>query len=285
MKTKILRTGIATALLVILLIAAPASAVLLEESFMGTVSKIDQRANTLNVKADSSYNGESWVPLTGTMILTGEVPDTAVFDSLKQGDAVQVTRIGGEGGSWIAIGKIGSVSLTEKYLTDSFGDPSRLISEFFEGYRVDFTTTPDCNTCTGTTCTALSAEVTITQKGANVGTIFMTPGQTVLFKTPAENQYNLGITFVRGEASSATCERYGSMVGPQPISDFVIHEVKKGVVTATETATELPTQAPVTPASLPPTTVLPTQSPGFAGLLSVFALIAGVCLFCHHGRE
>lgn len=284
MKTEILRTGIATALLVILLMAAPASAVLLEESFMGTVSKIDQRANTLNIKADSSYSGEKWVPVAAT-ILTGEVPDTLVFDSLKQGDAVQVTRIGGEGGSWIAIGKIGSVSLTEKYLTDSFGDPSRLISEFFEGYRVNFTTTPDCNTCAGTTCTALSAEVIITQKGGDVGTIFMTPGQTVLFKTPAENQYDLKITFVRGEASSASCERYGAMAGPQPISNFVIHEVKKGAVIPTETATESPTQPPVTPATLPPTTVPPTQSPGFAGLLSVLGLIAAVCLFCHHGRE
>jgi len=177
------------------------------------------------------------------------------------------------------------VSLTEKYLTDSFGDPSRLISEFFEGYRVDFTTIPDCNTCAGTTCTALSAEVTITQKGGNVGTILMTPGQTVLFKTPAENQYNLEITFVRGEASSASCEGYEGMAGPQPISVFVIHEVKKGVATSVETATESPTQAPVTPASLPPTTVPPTQSPGFVGLLSVLGLIAAVCLFCHHGRE
>jgi len=72
MKKKILRTGIATALLVILLMAAPASAVLLEESFMGTVSKIDQRANTLNIKADSGYSAEKWVPLAAT-ILTGEV--------------------------------------------------------------------------------------------------------------------------------------------------------------------------------------------------------------------
>lgn len=293
--------GIITLIITAMIVSSPASAVLLEETYMGWVSKIEPSKNIVHIYVTEVYQGDgTWLTYGKSKLPNQIVPGTtsnpSVFTELKQGDSVEVTIMGGSGGEWITIGKIGSVGSTSKPIIACYGDPSRLISPFYQNYKISFTPEPDCALCEGTLCTASIASVTVERDSATVETADMFPGSTHVFGWDSSYQYIPQITFVSGEADSTTCSsssEIGMMAGPQAVSDFTIYITQRSTIVKsevetleTEFMTEVPTevvtaaetQVPVTAA----TTVLPATTPatsGFTMFCALAAVFAALCLF------
>jgi len=276
-------------MIIFCLFFGPVSAVLQEFAIMGPVTKVMPDTNQINVKRAYEWNGNTWVSSKFPNTYTGTVPDKELFDYIFQGDQVQAASLGGYGGEWIAVGKIANSESQEKPLMEVFGDPSFLPSFLWNGattirsygYKIEFTTTPDCNLCEGSTCTALSADVTAYEKLVNKWVAFetklMVPGETYLFDTPSNDQYDILVTFVSGQASASECSSMA--IGPQPVSNFMIHVSQKKVpATPVETATPtpLPTTCPPTPTPATPTPATPT--PGFTGSIAITGIL-GAALF------
>lgn len=268
----------------------PVTAVLQEFVIMGQVTKVYPDTNQINVKRLYEWDGKTWVRSRYPNTYTGTVPDKELFDYIVQGYQVQAASLGDYGGEWVAVGLIANTESEEKPLKDVFGDPSFLPSFLWNGainvrafgYKIEFTTNADCNSCDGSTCDAISSDVTayekIENKWASFETKTMVPGETYLFDTPSNDQYDILVTFVSGQASSSECSSMA--IGPQPVSNFVIHVTQKTVpVTPVETitATPLPTTLPATPTPTPATPA-PAATPGFTGFIALTGIL-GAALF------
>ena len=292
--------GLFSLIAIVMIMSSPASAVLLEETYMGSISRIEQSKNIIYVSVQEVYQGDgNWLVYAKSslknQLVPGTVTNPSVFTDLKQGDPVEVTIMGGSGGEWITIGKIGSVGSTSKPVIACYGDPSRLISPFYKDYRVEFEAEPDCALCAGTTCTASMASVTVKKAGEVVETANMYPGSTHVFGWNSEYQYIPQITFVSGEAESSkcsSCEDGMIMAGPQAVSDFTIYISQRSTIirsevetlettTVTEAATPEMTAAATevqatvvqTAESVPATT---PATPGFTVICALTAIFAAL---------
>ena len=285
-------------IIAIMAVCSPASAVILEETYMGWLSKLEPSYDRVTVSVTEVYQGDgTWLTYGMSSlknnIVTGTVSNPSVFNDLKQGDSVEVTIMGGPGGEWITIGKIGTVGSTEKPIISCYGDPSRLISPFYKGYTVTFNAEPDCALCEGTTCTASAASVTVERDGGVVESADMFPGSTHVFGWDSTYQYIPQITFVSGEAESSACvssEEAGLMMtGPQAVSDFTIYitqrstivksevetlETVGGTAVATIAETTVQTESPTEV----PTTAATPETPGFTVICALSAIFAAFCL-------
>ena len=221
-----------------LLMAIPASAVIMEETYKGQVSKLEPSKNILTMQVTSVYTGDGWQTYAKSSlknnIVMGTTYNPDIFADLKQGDPIEATILAGPGGEWISVGKIGSTGSTQSPLIASYGDPSRLMSPFYQGYTLTTELKPDCAECTGTTCLATSAIVSAVRDGKIVETNEMYPGYTHVFGWNSDYQYILKIKFNSGEASSDSCPGFGGMVGPQAISDFTIYDTQRSTILASE---------------------------------------------------
>lgn len=281
-------------LLAVSLAVMPVSAVIQEQHFKGQVSVIDAAKNTMTVQVNYVYEGTEWVPYSKATtipsnIIRGKTDNPLIQKELKQGDAVEACLMGDTDGSgeWIAMGKIGSVSSTETPLITLYGDPSKLFSDFYQGYVLRYSTVAQCESCTGTVCPSEAAFVIVSKDGEIIEEKEMAPGETYVFGKDTENQYVLQVTYNFGQTSSQECSSAPMMVGPQPINDFTIYDTQRSAIlesmTATPTAT--PAQAMVTEATPvppeprdPPVTTAPTPSPmpTKSGLGFELIIIAGI---------
>lgn len=292
--------GIIILIAVFMIAGSPASAVLLEETYMGWVSTLDPSKETLRVYVTDVYQGDgTWLTYgkskLPTQIVPGTTPNPSVFNDLKQGDPVEVTIMGGSGGEWVTIGRIGSSGTTIKPIIACYGDPSRLISPFYKNYVIKFKTEPDCALCEGTTCIASAASVTVERDGEIVETADMFPGSTHVFGWDSDYQYIPLITFVAGEAESSLCnssEEVGMMTGPQAVSDFTIYITQRNTIVKsevetleTEPITQVPTEVATTAetqvtvaAETPAQSATTPETPGFTVICALSAIFAAVCM-------
>ena len=264
-------------LLVMCFCILPAAAVIQEVTVSGTVSEHSSANNTLTIANPAQY-GCSY-PAGGTPVcsytpmdskpLTGTVPDASAFSVFNPGDPVVATSLGGAGGRWITIAKLYGTA-PDKTVTDIIGDPSKIDEPLAGDYSLVLSTKPDCKTCSGTTCTAATANVSILDGKTLRFSGDLTPNSTATYSGRNDGS-SVTVTFVKGQASSTSCsEREIMMTGPQAISAYIVHVVppvgSAGQVTGTTSATPSGTLPQVTmPANARPT---PTKS----GMLPVVAI-------------
>lgn len=281
------RIGCAILILIALFcFAIPVSAVLLEVTYQGTVTALDPGAGTMSITASArygcTYTNEGarcdWKPIT-PVIVTCPVPDSAVFDTIKPGDRVEATSMGGEEGTWIAIARLenGTDGVAGR-VTDLFGDPRAIESDYAGDYSIETVTNADCSTCYGTRCTARSATVTVLKGNVAVINTELTPGESAVYT--GEGMKQITMTFVQGQAGASSCPGTagsGMIGGVQPVSVFIIH-----ITTASGSTTEpiLPSADSIVIPDLPadiaagdpvPPVVLP--QPLFTPVLNTFQLV------------
>jgi len=273
---------ITIAILVLCLCVLPAAAMIQEVTVSGSISELNRANNTLTIVNPAQYGCSypaggtpvcSYTPMESTT-LTGTVPDASAFSVFNPGDPVVATSLGGAGGRWITIAKLYGTA-PDKSVIDIVGDPSKIKESLAGDYSLILSTTPDCKACSGTTCTAAAANVSILD-GKTLGSSGdLTPNGTSMYSGRNDGS-SVTITFVKGQASSTSCsEKEIMMTGPQAISVYVVHVVppigSAGPVTQTPSAAPSGTPAQVTmPAEARPT---PTKS----GMLPV-AVIGALAL-------
>jgi hypothetical protein len=227
------RIGSAILILIVLsCFAMPVSAVLLEVTYQGTVTALDPGAGTVSITASArygcTYTNEGprcdWRPIT-PVIVTCPVPDSAVFNTVKPGDRVEATSMGGEEGTWIAIARLenGTDGVAGR-VTDLFGDPRAIESDYAGDYSIETVANADCSTCYGTRCTARSATVTVRKGNVAVINTELTPGESAVYT--GEGMKQISVTFVQGQAGASSCPGAagsGMIGGIQPVSVFIIH--------------------------------------------------------------
>jgi len=268
--------------------AIPAGAVVLEVTVKGTVSDISAADNTLTLANPSQYGCVyvsggfpptcSWTPMNETSV-SGTVPDKAAFSVFTKGDSVVATSLGGTGGSWISLAKLYGTGTYADYATDEIGDIGSLPVSLISDYAVTEETNANCSACTGTTCTASSAKVTVKSSNMTVAEKTLLPGE-FLFFNGRNDASSVNVTFVKGEALSSTCAGKDALVGGvQPVSDYIVNVVPPLDVTVTKQGTEssVTTEATVSaPVSAAPTT---TQKSGLPfAALTILGLGAVVLL-------
>ena len=164
----------------------------------------------------------TWDPIT-PQILNGTAPVADLFSTVKVGNTVEATSIGGPGGRWIAIGTLFPTPGIENWFaTDVFGDPDAAPAPLTANYGLTYNTTPDCTKCNGTVCNASSVNITITRVGADVFDKMLRPGENFEYFDRMDNS-SIWVKFVSGEASSSLCPNATMMTGIQPVSVFVVH--------------------------------------------------------------
>jgi len=152
-----------------LCIASPVSAIVQESTYMGRVTAMDPISLTLTIRAESQYgcNYTGGQPSCGFMPITpvqvvGAVPDEGLFNTFHNGDLVTATILGGTGGQWAGIALVVLPPGSSTYLaTDIYGDPKTIPVTLGGDYKVEYSTLPDCSSCSGSVCKALSARVVV----------------------------------------------------------------------------------------------------------------------------
>ena len=173
------------------------------------------------------------------------------------------------GGHWIAIAKLYGTA-PDKSVIDIVGDPSKIPIPLAGDYSLDLSPKPDCTACSGTTCVASTANISILDGKILTGWGDLTPNGSSTYSGRNDGS-SVTVTFLRGQASSASCsEGKIIMSGPQPISVYIVHVVPPigSDVQAVQTPSASPSGTPpqvTMPAAARPT---PTKS----GLLPVAAI-------------
>ena len=220
------------AVLLTCFICIPAGAVMQEVTVKGPVATVNRDRNTLTVdyplRYGCSYPAEgapvcSYTPTNKTGI-TGTVPDATAFTIFKNGDPVVGTSPGGDGVAWIALAKLYGSRPNEELVTDIVGDIGTIPTPLIGNYALDATTVPDCSACAGTTCTAMSAIVMVKSDGIGVLGRTLMPGESFTYNGRNDGS-GVTVTFVKGQASSATCQGKAGMTGPQAISVYIVRVV------------------------------------------------------------
>jgi hypothetical protein len=240
----------------------PAAAVIQEVTVKGMVSSIDKEDKTISIENPEQYgctypaSGDPVCSFTlmNTSFLAGTVPVDSALTIFNVGDTVVATSLGGVGGNWMTIAKLYNGLPAGEYVIDIVGDPGAIPTPLAGDYSLDLSTSPDCTTCYGTTCTAVTSSVNILSSGTRVLEKTLSPRQVALYNGRNDGS-SVEVTFVKGEASSATCVG-GShlMTGPQPVSVYIVKVVPP--IGFTEQFKVTPTPVPTTE----PTTVPPTKS-------------------------
>jgi len=273
----------------------PAGAVMQEVTVKGAVATVNQPKNTLTIGHPQQYGCD--YPASGIPVctytpesvesLTGTVPDVSAFSVFKPGDTIVATSIGGAGETWITLAKLLGSRPNEEFVTDIVGDMSKIPTPLIGNYALDATTLPDCTACSGTTCTATSANVTVMSEEKEVFEMALRAGESFTYNGRNDGS-SVTVTFVSGEALSSTCPGMGGMTGPQAISVYLVRIVppisaaQTNIRTATTTRPDevLTALTTLPPAAVSKTTAVPATTK--AGMLSLAVIgsigIAGLIL-------
>ena len=210
----------------------PVAAVIQEVTLKGAVATLSQPKNTITIEHPQQYGCTypasgapvcTYTPMS-VDVLTGTVPDAAVFSVFKTGDPVVATSLGGAGETWITLAKLYGSRPNEEYVTDIVGDIGTIPTPLIGNYSLDATTVPDCSACTGTTCTATSANVKVMSEGKEVFAKLLKPGESFTYNGRNDGS-SVAVTFVKGQALSTSCPGKAGMAGPQAISVYVVKVV------------------------------------------------------------
>ena len=269
----------------------PVGAVIQQVTLKGTVATLSQPKNTITLEHPQQYGCNypasgapvcSYTPMS-VEALTGTVPDAAAFSLFKTGDPVVATSLGGAGETWITLAKLFGSRPNEDFVTDIVGDMGTIPTPLIGNYVLDATTVPDCSACTGTTCTATSADVKVKSEGKEVFAKTLKPGESFSYNGRNDGS-SVAVTFVKGEASSSTCPGKSSMPGPQAISVYVVKIVppisaaQVDIRTATTTRPE-EALTPIPPTASTASTPIPTTKSGMLPLSAIGAIgVAGLIL-------
>jgi hypothetical protein len=266
----------------------PAAAAIQEVTVSGSVAAHSYANNTLTIANPAQYGCTypaggtpvcSFTPLVSTS-LTGTVPDESAFSIFKPGDPVVATSLGGMGGRWIAIAKLTGTA-PDKSVTDIVGDPSKIPIPLAGDYSLVLSTRPDCKTCSGTTCTAAAANVSILDGKTLTGWGNLVPNASTTYSGRNDGS-SITVTFVRGQASSSSCsEKEIMMTGPQPVSVYIVHVVPPigsgGQAVQTTAAPSGPPPEVTMPAEARPTPtksgILPVAAIGALALVAVSGIL------------
>ncbi len=212
------------------------------------------------------------------------MPDAAAATIFKAGDPIVGTSTGGAGDTWITLAKLYGSRPNEEFITDIVGEPETIPQHLIGDYALDLEPTPDCTACSGDTCTAQSSHVTLLSGGKVVSEKILLPSESLTFNGRNDGSV-VSVTFVRGEALSASCQKTpsGSIGGIQPVSDYIVKVVppvsfnQNNIRTATTTRPDeaLPTGTPITistATSASPVTTIPSlPAPTTSGSLPLMA--------------
>ncbi|MBN2734664.1 MAG: hypothetical protein JXQ82_07410 [Methanomicrobiaceae archaeon] len=269
----------------IFITAVPAAAVSDETTVAGVITKVMPEEGTIEIKAESIWNGETWTGVSVTFVsrefISGTVPDSALYGKIKTGDPVQATFTGDEEYSvnWLCIGKVQSGGSTGKYLSDAFGDPKYVISPFFNNFKITYQMLPDCSRCSGSTCASDYAGLRVSQgwEEKNLITEYtIAMGERHVFTSPDGCESEFSVTLISGKAKAASCPGYPAAEGPVSVNNFVISVVQKGTVSDM-------TPAPVVTPTETQSTPMPTQTSGFVFAGTLIGIFAAV--FARGGRK
>ena len=278
MKRNTIITLLITAV-VLCLIVLPAAAVIQEVTVKGTVSALSRDTNTLTIENPLQY-GCSYSSVSAPVCsynamsdtsLTGSVPSDSAFTIFRTGDTVVATSLGGAGGNWITIAKLYNALPAGEYVTNLVGDPGTIPTPLAGDYALDITTVPDCTTCYGTTCTAATSHVNVLSSGTRVFEKTLGPRQVLLYNGRNDGS-SVEVTFVKGQAPSATCAGMAGMTGPQPVSVYIVNIVPP--IGFTQQFLETPTISPT-----PIQTTVPATKSGSLPLAVIGAAGLGAALF------
>ncbi|MCK9579776.1 MAG: hypothetical protein M0Q92_04915 [Methanoregula sp.] len=260
-------------ILVLCLCMLPAAAVIQEVTIKGTVSAVSLENNTFTITDPARYgcsypaSGDvvcSFTPMDRTS-LSGSVPSDSAYTVFNIGDSVVATSLGGEGVTWITLAKLLGPADPQAYVTDIVGDPSTIPTSLAGDYSIWMSNTPDCMTCSGTTCKAALSKVEILSGTDVVMSKDLKPGYSMTYNGRNDGS-SVTATFVKGQAPSNTCAAYVSgMAGPQTVSVYVVNVVPP--VGFTDKAAVTPPPEVTMPAEARPTA---TKS----GMLPFVALVA-----------
>ncbi len=265
------------AILVLCFCILPAAAVIQEVTVSGTVSAFSHANNTLTIANPARYGCSypaggtpvcSYTPMESAF-LAGTVPDASAFSVFSPGDPVVATSLGGAGGRWITIAKLYGTA-PGKTVTDIVGNPSTIDIPLAGDYSLTLITNPDCAACSGTTCTAATANVSILDGKTLRSSGELPPNASTTYSGRNDGS-SVTVTFVKGQASSASCsEKTIMMTGPQAIPIYIVHVVppigSAGQVTLTTSAS---------PSVTPPQVTMPAEArpiPTKSGMLPVAAI-------------
>jgi hypothetical protein len=261
-ESKTMKHLIPVTLLVLCLCVLPAVAVIQEVTVSGTVLEHSHANNTLTIANPAQYgctypaNGTpvcSFTPLVITS-LTGTVPDVSTFSVFNPGDPVVATSLGGMGGQWIAIAKLYGTA-PDKTVTDIVGDPSKIPIPLAGDYSLVLSPRPDCKACSGTTCTAASANVSILDGKTLTGWGDLVPNASTKYSGRNDGS-SITVAFVKGQASSSPCsDEKIMMTGPQPVSVYIVHVVPP--IGSNRDTVQTPS---ATPSATPPEVTMPVKA-------------------------
>jgi hypothetical protein len=264
-------------LLVLCLCILPAAAVIQEVTVSGTVSEHSYANNTLTIANPAQYGCSypaggspvcSYTPMNITS-LTGTVPEASAFSVFNPGDPVVATSLGGAGGTWMTIAKL-SGTAPDKTVTDIVGDPTTVTMPLAGDYSLELSPKPDCTACSGTTCTAAAANVSILDKKTVRSWGDLVPNASTTYSGRNDGS-SITVTFVKGQASSSSCsEEKTMMTGLQPVSVYIVHVVPP--IGSGVQAVQTPS---ATPSGTPPEVTVPAEArptPTKSGMLPVAAI-------------
>ena len=280
------------AVLFLCCMCVPVSAVIQQVTLKGTVATLNQPKNTITLEHPQQYGCNypasgapvcSYTPMS-VEVLTGTAPDAAAFSVFKTGDPVVATSLGGAGETWITLAKLFGSRPNEEYVTDIVGDMGTIPTPLIGNYVVEATTVPDCSSCTGTTCTAIFANVKVMSEGKQVSGKALRPGEALAYNGRNDGS-SVAVTFVRGQALSSSCPDKAGMTGPQAISVYVVKIVPPISAAQVDIRTATTTRADEALTPLPPSasitspTQIPTTKSGMLPLAAIGAIgLAGLIL-------
>ncbi|TAJ45417.1 hypothetical protein [Methanofollis fontis] len=256
-------------LIVAAVCSAPAGAVILEVTVTGVVEEVRPSENLIVASADATvgqeYGNETvrtvYEPLEPTVMIECAPPDPAALGVISAGDAVALTLLGGMNGPCIAIGKLQETASGDPVITDLVGDPAAMPVPLVGEYALTYEAEPDCANATGTVAPALSVNVSLYAEGMEVFEKTLLPGESFTWNGRNDGSA-VNVTFIGGEASSASCPGSEGIVGPQAVATFIV-------------AVTPPIGSDLT---VPETTATPTAAPGLLALSGVAALAGAVLL-------
>ena len=266
----------------------PVGAVIQEVTLKGAVATLSQPKNTITIEHPQQYGCNypasgapvcTYTPMS-VEVLTGTAPDAAAFSIFKTGDPVVATSLGGAGETWITLAKLFGSRPNEEFVTDIVGDMGTIPTPLIGNYALDATTVPDCSVCTGTTCTAMFANVKVMSEGKQVSGKALRPGEALTYNGRNDGS-SVSVTFVRGQALSSTCPDKAGMPGPQAISVYVVKIVPPISAAQVDIRTSTTTRPEEALTPLPPTvstTPSPTQIPTTKSSMLPLAAIGAIGL-------
>ena len=243
-------------------------AVVQESCYLGRITALDPLSNTLIIRAESQYSCDystgnpvcGFTPVTPLQVV-GTVPDEGIYNIFHNGDQVVATIIGGSGGAWGGIALVATATGTEQWLvTELYGDPHTLPVSLAGNYRMDYTILPDCSSCSGSVCKALSAHVMLWSGENAVIDKSLNGGQSTVYSGRNDGS-SVSILYLSGESGAGQCSQAGTIAGPQPISTFIIHVVPPIGQAGPQPITTQPTAEGIEPKVTPQSTPAPTRTP------------------------